>query len=120
MTIPVRWMPIREFPLDDPRTWEALAAEVHGFALVASVNSVFSRGLVERLRRDVQDGQAIVISQASQRQVDQFMVQGVRSKVPSGRPAIFAASSFRRSGLACRRAGGRAGEPDEHRRSSGE
>ena len=25
MTIPVRWMPIREFPLDDPRTWDVLA-----------------------------------------------------------------------------------------------
>ena len=21
VTVPVRWMPIREFPLDDPRTW---------------------------------------------------------------------------------------------------
>ena len=94
VTIPVRWMPIREFPLDDPRTWEALAAEVHGFALVASVNSVFSRGLIERLRRDVQDGQAIIVSQAPQRQVDQLMVQGVRSKGPSGRPPIFAPPRF--------------------------
>ncbi|MBS0182290.1 MAG: CDP-alcohol phosphatidyltransferase family protein [Nitrospira sp.] len=89
VTIPVRWMPVREFPLDDPRTWEALAAEVYGFALVASVNSVFSRGLIERLRRDVQDGQAIVVSQTPQRQIEQLMVRGVRSKVPSGRPAIF-------------------------------
>jgi phosphatidylglycerophosphate synthase len=94
VTIPVRWMPIREFPLDDPRTWEALAAEVHGFALVASSNGVFSRGLIERLRRDVQDGQAIVVSQAPQRQVDQFTVQGVRSKVPSDRPALFAPPRF--------------------------
>lgn len=89
VTIPVRWMPIREFPLDDPRTWEALAAEVHGFALIASVNSVFSRGLIERLRRDVQDGQVIVVSQAPQGQVDQLMVQGMRSKASSGRPVIF-------------------------------
>jgi phosphatidylglycerophosphate synthase len=89
VTIPVRWMPIREFPLDDPRTWEALAAEVHGFALVASVNSVFSRGLIERLRRDVQDGHAIVVSQAPQGQVDQLLVQGMRSKASSGRPVIF-------------------------------
>jgi phosphatidylglycerophosphate synthase len=94
VTIPVRWMPIREFPLDDPRTWEALAAEVHGFALVASVNSVFSRGLIERLRREVQDGQAIVVSQASQGQVDQFMVQGLRAKVQSDRPTIFAPPRF--------------------------
>ncbi|HNA48989.1 MAG TPA: hypothetical protein PK312_17515, partial [Nitrospira sp.] len=35
VTIPVRWMPVREFPLDDPRTWESLAAEVRGFCLVA-------------------------------------------------------------------------------------
>jgi len=94
VTIPVRWMPIREFPLDDPRTWEALAAEVHGFALVASSNGVFSRGLIERLRCDVQDGQAIVVSQAPRRQVDRFMVQGVRSKVPSGRPTLFAPPRF--------------------------
>src|SRR5574337_2116465 len=94
VTIPVRWMPIREFPLDDPRTWEALAAEVHGFALVASVNGVFSRGLIERLRRDVQDGQAIVVSQAPPEQVDQLLVQRVRSKVQSGRPANFAPLRF--------------------------
>ncbi len=94
VTIPVRWMPIREFPLDDPRTWEALAAEVHGFALVTSVNSVFSRGLIERLRRDVQDGQVIVVSQAPQGQVDQLMVQSMRSKVQSGRPAIFTPPRF--------------------------
>src|SRR5512134_2558521 len=37
VTIPVRWMPIREFPLDDPRTWEALAAEVSGFCLLSGV-----------------------------------------------------------------------------------
>lgn len=94
VTIPVRWMPIREFPLDDPRTWEALAAEVHGFALVASVNSVYSRGLIERLRRDVQDGQAIVVSQAPPAQVDRLIVQGARSKAPSGRPAIFTSPCF--------------------------
>jgi len=94
VTIPVRWMPVREFPLDDPRTWEALAAEVHGFALVASVNSVFSRGLIERLRRDVQDGQAIVVSQTPQRQVDRLMVRGVGSKILSGRSAIYTAPRF--------------------------
>lgn len=63
VTIPVRWMPLREFPLDDPRTWESLAAEVHGFALVASVRAVFSRGLVEHLRRSIREGEAIVVAQ---------------------------------------------------------
>jgi len=62
VTIPVRWMPIREFPLDDPRTWESLAAEVRGFCLLSGVGGVFSRQLVEQLRRDVKEGKAIVVA----------------------------------------------------------
>jgi hypothetical protein len=54
-------MPIREFPLDDPRTWESLAAEVRGFCLVSGVGTVFSRPLIEELRRDVRVGQVIVV-----------------------------------------------------------
>ena len=63
VTIPVRWMPTREFPLDDPRTWEAMAAEAPGFCLVASVRGVFSRALIEGLRREVQEGQAMLVAQ---------------------------------------------------------
>ncbi len=63
VTVPVRWMPIREFPLDDPRTWEGLAAEVRGFCLLSGVSGVFSRPLIERLRQEVQEGQAIVVTQ---------------------------------------------------------
>lgn len=74
VTIPVRWMPIREFPLEDHRTWEALAAEVHGFCLIAGVEAVFSRGLIEHLRHIVQDGRAVVVARQGQ--------QGVR---PVGR-----------------------------------
>jgi 1L-myo-inositol 1-phosphate cytidylyltransferase / CDP-L-myo-inositol myo-inositolphosphotransferase len=85
VTIPVRWMPIREFPLDDPRTWEALAAEVHGFALVASINSVFSRGLIEQLRRNVREGQAIVVAQSRKGQLEQSTRQGVPLRLPVGR-----------------------------------
>lgn len=65
VTIPVRWMPIREFPLDDPRTWEVLAAEVRGFCLLSGVGGVFSRSLIEQLRQDVQEGQAIVVARDS-------------------------------------------------------
>lgn len=65
VTIPVRWMPIREFPLDDPRTWEALAAEVHGFFLLSGVGGVFSRSLIEHLRQEVQEGQAIIVAEES-------------------------------------------------------
>jgi phosphatidylglycerophosphate synthase len=65
VTVPVRWMPIREFPLDDPRTWEALAAEVHGFCLIAGAQAVFSKGLIEQLRDAVQEGQALIVTRAS-------------------------------------------------------
>jgi phosphatidylglycerophosphate synthase len=92
VTIPVRWMPIREFPLDDRRTWESLAAEVHGFALVASVNSIFSRALVERLRRDVQDGEAMVVAQ--DRAGGDSAPRGLRIKMHSHRLTAFAAGRF--------------------------
>ena len=62
VSIPVRWMPIREFPLDDPRTWEALAAEVHGFCLIAGAQAVFSKQMIECLRSTVQGGQALVVA----------------------------------------------------------
>lgn len=63
VTVPVRWMPIREFPIEDPRTWEALAAEAHGFCLLSGVGGVFSRSLIERLRQNVSSGHAIVVAQ---------------------------------------------------------
>jgi phosphatidylglycerophosphate synthase len=65
VTIPVRWMPVREFPLDDPRTWESLAAEVRGFCLIAGVQSVFSKTLIEHLRQHVRDGEALVVTRQS-------------------------------------------------------
>lgn len=62
ITIPVRWMPVREFPLGDPRTWESLGAEVRGFCLIAGVQAVFSRQLVEHLRDTLRDGEAMVVT----------------------------------------------------------
>ncbi|MDH4084909.1 MAG: CDP-alcohol phosphatidyltransferase family protein [Nitrospira sp.] len=97
VTIPVRWMPTREFPLDDPRTWESLAAEVHGFALVASINSVFSRELIEQLRRDVRDGQSIVVAQSRQDQLEQPMMHGVSLTMPSGRSKTVASTRLEES-----------------------
>ncbi|HVG02258.1 MAG TPA: hypothetical protein VM842_05170, partial [Nitrospira sp.] len=62
ITIPVRWMPVREFPLDDPRTWESLGSEVRGFCLIAGVQAVFSRQLIEHLRHTLRDGEAMVVT----------------------------------------------------------
>ncbi len=94
LTIPVRWMPLREFPLDDPRTWEFLAAEVRGFALVTGVSAVFSRGLVERLRHEVRDGEAIVVAQTVPGQSDGLSAGGLRMKVQSDRFTSFAPPHF--------------------------
>jgi phosphatidylglycerophosphate synthase len=70
--VPVRWMPIREFPLDDPRTWEALAGEVHGFCLITGAQAVFSKSLIEKLRNAVQEGQALIVTRGSQEREPQM------------------------------------------------
>jgi phosphatidylglycerophosphate synthase len=85
VTIPVRWMPIREFPLDDPRTWEALAAEVRGFCLLSGVQGVFASSLIESLRHEVQEGQAIVVARADRERNRQPRRPGLRVKAQAGR-----------------------------------
>jgi len=85
LTVPVRWMPVREFPLDDPRTWEALAAEVRGFCLLCGVRGVFASPLIESLRREVQEGQAIVVARADSERERQRRRPGLRMKVEAGR-----------------------------------
>ncbi|MDH5626045.1 MAG: CDP-alcohol phosphatidyltransferase family protein, partial [Nitrospira sp.] len=87
VTIPVRWMPVREFPLDDPKTWEALAAEVRGFCLVSGVGGVFSRQLIEQLRQDVREGQAIVVGRGA-------ATGDLRSVKESDRLPLFDAAPF--------------------------
>ncbi len=85
VTIPVRWLPIREFPLDDPRTWEALAAEIRGFCLLSGVQGVFATPLIESLRHEVQEGQAIVVARTDIRRNRQSRRSSVRMKVQAGR-----------------------------------
>jgi len=85
VTIPVRWLPIREFPLDDPRTWDALAAEVRGFCLLSGVQGVFAGSLIESLRHEVQEGQAIVVARADGEQDRQRRRSNLRLKVQAGR-----------------------------------
>ena len=85
VTIPVRWMPIREFPLDDPRTWEALAAEVRGFCLLSGVQGVFASPLIESLRQEVQEGQAIVVARVDRERDRQPSRPGLRVKAQAGR-----------------------------------
>jgi 1L-myo-inositol 1-phosphate cytidylyltransferase / CDP-L-myo-inositol myo-inositolphosphotransferase len=85
LTIPVRWMPIREFPLDDPRTWESLAAEVRGFCLLSGVQAVFAGPLIESMRHEVQEGQAIIVARADRERDRQPGRSSLRVKVQAGR-----------------------------------
>lgn len=72
VTASVRWRPVREFPPDDHRTWEALAQEVSGSCLIVGAQMVLTRQLVEALGREVErepgafavlcDGQATEIA----------------------------------------------------------
>ena len=50
ITAGIRWIPVREFPLDDPRTWETLSADAKGACLVIGPQAAFSRNLIETLR----------------------------------------------------------------------
>ncbi len=62
----IRWLPTREFPPDDPQTWETVLGERRGYCLVVGATTLFSRELVERLRREVQDGQpSLLLCRAS-------------------------------------------------------
>ncbi|HKN86159.1 MAG TPA: CDP-alcohol phosphatidyltransferase family protein [Nitrospiraceae bacterium] len=60
----VRWMPMREFPLEDPRTWDVLAQDIQGACLVIGARTVFSRGLIEQLRQHIEanGGQRVVVT----------------------------------------------------------
>jgi 1L-myo-inositol 1-phosphate cytidylyltransferase / CDP-L-myo-inositol myo-inositolphosphotransferase len=89
VTAPVRWMPIREFPLEDARTWEALAAEVRGFCLLSGVGTVFARGLIEELRRDVREGQAIVVGMAAPEGTSEETITRLWRSLESGSMADF-------------------------------
>ncbi|GKS57140.1 hypothetical protein YTPLAS18_06670 [Nitrospira sp.] len=50
ITMGIRWIPVREFPPEDPRTWETLAADATGACVVVGPQVAFSRGLIETLR----------------------------------------------------------------------
>ncbi|MER3423652.1 MAG: hypothetical protein C4293_10875, partial [Nitrospiraceae bacterium] len=61
VTAAVHWMPDREFPPDDFRTWEALVTEMQGACLVVGVQAVFSCGFVEHLRDEVLKALSVLI-----------------------------------------------------------
>lgn len=57
----VRWLPIREFSPDDPRTWEGIAGMFGGPYLVAATGAVFAASLVARVREEGRKHGPIVV-----------------------------------------------------------
>lgn len=61
ITAGIRWIPVREFPPEDPRTWETLAADAAGACLVVGPQAAFSRGLIESLQEMAQVDELVVV-----------------------------------------------------------
>lgn len=57
----VRWMPVREFPLEDHRTWETLGTEIRGACLIVGGGTIFSAALVEKLREETREGHGTLL-----------------------------------------------------------
>ena len=53
-TSEVRWLPAREFPPTDARTWEIVSAMMGDGYLIAGTSAVFSTALIKRLRQEAQ------------------------------------------------------------------
>lgn len=61
ITLSIRWMPVREFPVADPHTWDALSHEIKGPCLLIGPRAMFARSLVERLRQEIGSGETAVL-----------------------------------------------------------
>lgn len=57
----MRWLPVREFPPSDPRTWEVLSGMFGGPYLVAGTGAVFPVSLVARVREEGAKGEPVVV-----------------------------------------------------------
>jgi 1L-myo-inositol 1-phosphate cytidylyltransferase / CDP-L-myo-inositol myo-inositolphosphotransferase len=61
VTAEVRWLPVREFPPSDYRTWEIVSGMIGGGYLVAGTGAIFSAALIAQLRETVQATRAVLI-----------------------------------------------------------
>ncbi len=57
----VRWMPVREFPPEDHRTWETLGEAIKGACLVIGSGTICSAPLVEKLRDEARESHGTVL-----------------------------------------------------------
>src|SRR5437660_1233200 len=61
ITAEVRWLPVREFPPSDYRTWEILSGMMGGGYLVAGTGAIFSAALIAQLREASQATRAVLV-----------------------------------------------------------
>ena len=61
VTAEVRWLPVREFPPGDPRTWETISIMFGGPYLVAGTGAVFPASLVARVREHGAKGEPVIV-----------------------------------------------------------
>jgi phosphatidylglycerophosphate synthase len=78
LTAEVRWLPVREFPVSDPRTWEILSGMLGGSYLVTGCTAIFPVSLIARLREEALKGETIVVTR-SEVYMPQAMLRQPRS-----------------------------------------
>lgn len=61
VTIAIRWMPLREFPPGDPRTWKALGADIRGTCVITGGQTIFPVALIQRLREEAKHGHEVTL-----------------------------------------------------------
>lgn len=61
VTAEVRWLPVREFPPSDYRTWEIVSGMMGSGYLVAGTGAIFSAALIAQLRETAQATRAVLV-----------------------------------------------------------
>jgi hypothetical protein len=61
ITAELRWLPVREFPPSDYRTWEIVSGMMGGGYLVAGIGAIFSAALIGQLREAAQASRAVLV-----------------------------------------------------------
>jgi len=62
VTAEMRWLPVREFPPSDYRTWEIVSGMMGGGYLVAGTGAIFSAALIAQLRETAQATRAVLVA----------------------------------------------------------
>lgn len=105
----VRWLPVREFPPSDPRTWEVLSGMIGPSYLIAGTGAVFSSSLVSRVREESRKGKPVVVVRSTVGSPS-VLRQAQHERAPEGAsptsPVILSPSTELRTSLSKGESGG--------------